>query len=485
MKYALITGGTSGIGKNLVLELIKKNYYVYVLSRYKSEKELNKLYGNFRNNIIFYSVNLESIIELKVVINKIQNSINNFDIIILNAGINQLNKNNIITSDGYNKLYQINFISQALLVISIIKYFPTAKYVFISSISSRKQGLFYKMFNTYTMPMTLFKSNKLPFYSYGVSKYLLNIFCREMSILFNADMISVHPGFILTTNMNINRNKTILNLIEKTVVKSNSMENTINYLMNDIILSTKKFDGRYVEYGTEYSNNVYNKIYSENLMANIIEIANKHKINHDLSINKSDDEKHSLLKQILMAYPLIIYLIVFIIIICKLNPSLKGKYLLIFIFICNNLNDILKNLIKEARPSNAKNTGFFIDNKLSESYGMPSGHSLSAWLFATVMYINKNNLDIVKYLFIIFAILVSYSRIQFGVHTSSQVIVGAFLGILCGFLYCFLLNKIKHKPKNKVLFIFIVLIVLLITLYPILQLKSYQRKKKNNFSRVV
>ena len=135
MKYALITGGTSGIGKNIVLELIKKNYYVYVLSRYKSENEVFKIYNIFIINIKFYPVDFESLKELKDVINIIQYTIHNLYLIILNAGsgINQLNKINLLTEDGYNKLYQINFISQALVVISIIKYFPKARYIFISS----------------------------------------------------------------------------------------------------------------------------------------------------------------------------------------------------------------------------------------------------------------------------------------------------------------------------------------------------------------
>ena len=78
-----------------------------------------------------------------------------------------------------------------------------------------------------------------------------------------------------------------------------------------------------------------------------------------------------------------------------------------------------------------------INNKISNSYGMPSGHSQIAWLFTTYSILNLQNH---KYksmkilLLIILASMTSYSRVYWSnCHTIQQVLVGGLIGIFFGY----------------------------------------------------
>jgi membrane-associated phospholipid phosphatase len=74
-------------------------------------------------------------------------------------------------------------------------------------------------------------------------------------------------------------------------------------------------------------------------------------------------------------------------------------------------------------------------------YGMPSGHSQSAWFFTVfaILYVLDKKASFLspkKYgiiaLLIIMAIFISYSRVRNNCHTIEQVIVGGLIGIFLG-----------------------------------------------------
>ena len=104
------------------------------------------------------------------------------------------------------------------------------------------------------------------------------------------------------------------------------------------------------------------------------------------------------------------------------------------------------------RPKGALNCGCFIDEdnpkKIAKSFGMPSGHGLSAMLFCTFwsLYIIDNypnnfrrHLSIIILNFICFLVLIS--RLYLGCHTIQQVLVGSILGLIFGYISYKLYNK--------------------------------------------
>lgn len=136
--------------------------------------------------------------------------------------------------------------------------------------------------------------------------------------------------------------------------------------------------------------------------------------------------------------------------------SVFNQFLKEFIF-----KPIMKNkkfpiLGEGTRPSGAKDCSDFIDpdNRLSSSYGMPSGHAQTSALFCTfmiLMIINERyskKLKMVKCLFILLlTIAIMVSRIHFGCHTPQQVIVGGLIGTILGFIFFFNMKKIKSLLK--------------------------------------
>lgn len=95
------------------------------------------------------------------------------------------------------------------------------------------------------------------------------------------------------------------------------------------------------------------------------------------------------------------------------------------------------------RPVGATNSASFLvyPDKPSQTFGMPSGHSQTAWYLAAYMIGSLFwtagtpilHVALTALVTCIYAGLVSYSRVYIDkVHTLSQVILGAILGVLCG-----------------------------------------------------
>lgn len=115
-------------------------------------------------------------------------------------------------------------------------------------------------------------------------------------------------------------------------------------------------------------------------------------------------------------------------------------------------NAILKNLIKQPRPSQTSSrTGNF------SKYGMPSDHSqimfyASSFLVLLIFYrcYYKTNSRLYQILVkstlaaiaIISAVLVAFSRVYLEYHTIEQVLVGAVLGTVMGCVWFFLVHNI-------------------------------------------
>ena len=169
------------------------------------------------------------------------------------------------------------------------------------------------------------------------------------------------------------------------------------------------------------------------------------------------------------------------------NPSYRNLFYIILFFSGSVVNFCLKKSISKIykifnarklpvlglghRPVGASSCSTFLtfDNKLSNSFGMPSGHTQMAWIFTSFfifktleVFKNKNNSNdenkkdevfynkynatnktIIKIiqitLLLLFGIFMAYSRVVIEkCHTVQQVIVGAFFGIIVGLLGCYI-----------------------------------------------
>lgn len=110
-------------------------------------------------------------------------------------------------------------------------------------------------------------------------------------------------------------------------------------------------------------------------------------------------------------------------------------------------NGILKNLFQRVRP-------FDLENALVQvpiiakpgDWSFPSGHTLASFEAATVLMIRDKRFGIPA---LILAVLVAFSRLYLYVHFPSDVLSGALLGILFGYLGVWIVNKIWEIASKK------------------------------------
>ena len=102
MKKVLITGGSRGIGRELVKEFSSKGYKVYFL--YKNSEEKAKLLSD-ETGAIAVKCDVSSYSDVSNAKNRINDSI---DIIINNAGISQIKMFQDITEEDWDNMFNVN-----------------------------------------------------------------------------------------------------------------------------------------------------------------------------------------------------------------------------------------------------------------------------------------------------------------------------------------------------------------------------------------
>ena len=90
-----------------------------------------------------------------------------------------------------------------------------------------------------------------------------------------------------------------------------------------------------------------------------------------------------------------------------------------------------------------------VDYMSSKSLSFPSGHTSSAFTFAMAIAMTLKNKGVSVAAFI-FAFLMGMSRIYVGVHYPTDVIVGAFVGILDAVIGYFIFAKLYDAVYPKI-----------------------------------
>ncbi|MEZ0536664.1 SDR family NAD(P)-dependent oxidoreductase [Caldicellulosiruptoraceae bacterium PP1] len=127
-KVLLITGGTRGIGKAIVDELIKKNVKIIIAAR--SNDELLKIENEFiknKDDILLVQADISQESDCKKVIELGYNNFKKIDILINNAGIGLRDKIEDINDSDLRKVFDINFYGSFYMIKYTIPYFKKQK----------------------------------------------------------------------------------------------------------------------------------------------------------------------------------------------------------------------------------------------------------------------------------------------------------------------------------------------------------------------
>lgn len=110
MKTVIVTGGSRGIGAAIVKELAKSGFYV-VLDYNKSEKEAKKIQKELKEmniNIEIFKADVSKREDVKELVKFALEKYKNIDVLINNAGIDQIKPFTDITDEDWNKMMKVN-----------------------------------------------------------------------------------------------------------------------------------------------------------------------------------------------------------------------------------------------------------------------------------------------------------------------------------------------------------------------------------------
>lgn len=210
---AIVTGASTGIGRELAVEL-SNNYFVYLVSR--NINNLNKtkeIIVNNKNDCDIIAADISDQESVEKIYNTIHNK-NNIELLINNAGIAIFKDISNTSIDDWDKTINVNLRGSFLMTkfaVEIFKLKKTGKIVFINSGAGLKP----------------FRDSS----AYVASKYGLRGFAsslREELRQFNVKVISVFPGAVDTPLWN---NKNVDN-IRQDMMNVNDLCQTIIHSIN-------------------------------------------------------------------------------------------------------------------------------------------------------------------------------------------------------------------------------------------------------------
>lgn len=138
-KVVLVTGGSNGIGEEIVRYLAKSNYEV-ILNYNNSEKKARQIqkeiYVNYNNNIHIFKADISKREEVQRLIKYCIDKFNRIDVLINNAGISQIKLFTEITDSDWNNMLQVNLTSAFYMTQESVKYMISEKSGCIVNISS-------------------------------------------------------------------------------------------------------------------------------------------------------------------------------------------------------------------------------------------------------------------------------------------------------------------------------------------------------------
>lgn len=143
-----------------------------------------------------------------------------------------------------------------------------------------------------------------------------------------------------------------------------------------------------------------------------------------------------------------VWILITLCLILNKNKKVKqlGYYMLGALILGYFISDIcLKHIVHRSRPiKDLIDYKFLVE--IPKSYSFPSGHTTSSFAAAGVLLLKNAKY---KYLALILAIFISFSRMYVHVHNPSDVFVGMLVGLLSAELIVVFLDKYFNTKNNK------------------------------------
>jgi len=271
LKNCIITGGTSGLGLNLVKKFIKNNFFVHIIA--KDKKKADKLTKYLNRETLsafkFYYADISEKNQLNHVLNKVK-KLDKIDVLINNAGAMFLNKE--LNSSGLEKTLAVNYLSHFFLTTSLINLIIKNKKARIINISSNLHK-----FASLRIGDLNFTKKYNGWIAYNNSKLMNLLFNYKINRLYKGKIncYAINPGWLNTNFGNNNKSisRYLLSFIRRAFAKN---PNKITNKIFDICTNDKylQHSGKYfTEDGPVQSSNIsYNKDLQEKIWEQTLEM---------------------------------------------------------------------------------------------------------------------------------------------------------------------------------------------------------------------
>ena len=126
---------------------------------------------------------------------------------------------------------------------------------------------------------------------------------------------------------------------------------------------------------------------------------------------------------------------------------------IVLLIVCSDQvsSGIFKPIFERPRPCHneaIKDLVYLPNGHCGGAYGFISSHACNAFALASFLtLLLKKHYKKIAWVMFTWAILVAYSRIYMGVHYPGDIVVGAAVGILIGFVLGIVANKILRQSK--------------------------------------
>lgn len=199
-KICLITGATDGVGKHTAIALAKKGIIVVLVARNSLKAQLlieEIIASDPKARVDYIIADLTSLRQVHNLTETFRQRYDHLDILINNAGI--FAEKRIVTWDGFESTFQVNYLSQFLLVELLLQHLKKSAQARIINLSS----------SVYNMgkfdPDNLQSEKKFSTIStYADTKLYVLMYTMELAARLKGSNITanaVHPGIVKTNMM--------------------------------------------------------------------------------------------------------------------------------------------------------------------------------------------------------------------------------------------------------------------------------------------
>ena len=206
-KFIIITGASSGLGKETALDLINNNARVIFACRTESKAKnaMKTIPNNLKKNAEFLKIDLCSFKSIKEFADKIKNNYPKIDILMNNAGAHPTKF--ILTEDNLDSFIQGNFIAHIYLTTLLLPHFKQKSRIinlssFGHAFAKIKKGDILNFSNNDYIEKTFYKGLTSTFELYADTKLFMMYFTQYLSLLFEEEKynyiksVCLHPGLV-------------------------------------------------------------------------------------------------------------------------------------------------------------------------------------------------------------------------------------------------------------------------------------------------